>query len=338
MDLKKRNYSRYVLLFLLFCLTLQTGKSQSISAKATVDSSSIQIGDQVNLRIEIDQPANAKFQIPVFTDTITGKIEIVESFPADTLKNDKLLKITHKYLITCFDSGNYVIPSIAIPYALGDAKDTVRTLPVSLAVTNLPVDTVTQVIDIKPPINTPINFAEAWPYIAGFIILCGLLLLIWLLITRKKKTFFFSTPKIKEAPHVIALRELDNLRSQKLWQNNKVKPYYSALTEIIRTYIEKRFEVQALEMTTDEIIESFKALHFIDPESKDLFKKLFKLADLVKFAKAEPMPDENEISLLNAYQFVNNTKITESTESEQSENKDNNNGSETKNENQVQNQ
>jgi hypothetical protein len=217
---------------------------------------------------------------------------------------------------------------------LGDVKDTARTSPISLTVMNLPVDTVTQVIDIKPPLNTPINFAEAWPYIAGLIILAGFLLLIWILITRKKKTYLFSGPKIQEPAHVTALRNLDNLRSQKLWQNNKIKQYHVALTEIIRTYIEQRFEIQALEMTTDEIITSFKPIPYVDTESKDLLQKLFTLADLVKFAKAEPLPDENEISLLNAYQFVNNTKTTEPVQIEN----ENHNSSEIQNDNQVKNQ
>jgi hypothetical protein len=334
MDLRNKLYFGLALIFILFCLNIHTGKSQGLTVKATIDSTSIQIGDQIKFRIDIDQPENAKLQVPIFTDSIGGKIEIVEKYPTDTVKQDKLLKIKYEYLVTCFDSGAFTIPSIAIPYTLGNVRDTVRTSPISLTVMNLPVDTVTQVIDIKPPLNTPINFAEAWPYIAGLIILAGFLFLIWILITRKKKTFLFSSPKIQEPPHVIALRNLDNLRSQKLWQNNKVKQYHVALTEIIRTYIEQRFEILALEMTTDEIIASFKPILYVDPESKELLKKLFTLADLVKFAKAEPLPDENEISLLNAYQFVNNTKTTEPVQIEN----ENQNSSEIQNDNQVKNQ
>jgi hypothetical protein len=176
---------------------------------------------------------------------------------------------------------------------------------------NLPVDTTTQVLDIKPPMKAPINFKEALPYIFGFWILALIAVLIWMLISRHKKKGFFFESKPQDPPHIIALRELDSLRTQKLWQSNRVKEYYVNLTEIVRKYIEKRFDIMALEMTTDEIVDAFKYNNFVDPESKNLIKDLFTLADLVKFAKAQPLPDENEVSLLNAYQFVNNTKISE---------------------------
>jgi hypothetical protein len=287
--------------------------AQGVNITTSLDSTSIEIGDQIKFKIDIEQPANAVVKLPDFKDnTIDSAILIIGAKPADTLRQNDILKIKYEFLVTCFDSGDYEIPVLDVPYTIGSLADTFHTIPVMLKVMNIPVDTVTQVIDIKPPLKTPINFAEAWPYTAILVLLAGIIIGIWFLFNRKKKSGILSVGKRMEPPHIIALRELDNLRAQKLWQNNKVKNYYVELTEIIRKYIEYRFKVAALEMTSDEITEEFKHLLSVDQESKELLNKLFVLADLVKFAKAEPLPNENEISLLNAYQFVNNTKITDS--------------------------
>jgi hypothetical protein len=310
MKVHKKNTISFLLL-MLFALCVQWGNAQDIKVKVFIDSSSIKIGDQIKLHYELEQPENAKFQMPVFPDNIAGVVEILKVIPPDTIRENKLLKIRHDFLITCFDSGSYHIPSIAIPYSIGNKKDTLRTDSLSLAVMNLPTDTITQVLDIKPPMKAPINFAEAWPYLLGFLVFALLMAALWFYLTKRKKGGLFFAPKKQEPPHIIALRELDSLRTQKLWQNNKIKQYYVDLSDIIRKYLQHRYEIQALEMTSDEIIDSFKYNNLIDLESKDLLKNLFTLSDLVKFAKAQPLPDENEVSLLNAYQFVNNTKVAE---------------------------
>jgi hypothetical protein len=298
-----------ILHLLLFTLFVQWSYAQEIKVKASIDSSTIKIGDQIKLHIESEQPENAKLQMPAFSEKIDSLIEVLQVFPPDTIRENKLLKIKHNYLITCFDSGVFQIPSLAISYTVGNKHDTLRTEALTLTVLNIPVDTITQVRNIKPPLKTPINFAEAWPYLLGFVVFALLMVALWFYLNKRKKGGMFFSTKIQEPAHIIALRELDSLRTQKLWQNNKVKEYYVDLTEIIRKYIEYRFEIQALEMTSDEILDSFKYNNLLDVDSKNLIKNLFTLADLVKFAKAQPLPDENEVSLLNAYQFVNNTKI-----------------------------
>jgi hypothetical protein len=137
---------------------------------------------------------------------------------------------------------------------------------------------------------------------------------IYAYVRRRNNKPIFRSPKPADPPHVVALRELDKLRSEKLWQNNRTKDYYIRLSDIIRTYIEGRFGVTAMEMTSDEIIEGMRFSGFEDNNLINRLRNLFTLSDLVKFAKAQPLPDENETAMLDAYLFVNNTKIDEKLE------------------------
>ena len=296
--------------FLLLLSLLPTvSTAQSIKIKALFDSSAIVIGDQIKFRIEIDQPKNAKVQLPVLADTLVGKIEILKVFPADTSKKDENLHIRQEYLITSFDSGYYQVAPLSFPFEMGQLRDTLKSASVFLKVYSMPLDTSKDVRDIKPPLKAPFSLMEIWQYllIAFGLILIGIA--IWYFIKKNKKEPFLTTKKTIEPPHIIAIRELDKLRAEKLWQSNKVKEYYTRLTEIIRVYIEKQFGIYALEMTSDEIVEALKRVHFEDEKSIGLLRTMFYSADLVKFAKAEPLPDENEINLLNTYQFVNNTLV-----------------------------
>lgn len=298
------------LLFVL-ALTLLASPafSQDLKVNAKFDSTQILIGDQIKFRISIDQPQGAVVKVPAFTDKIADKIEVLKVFVPDTVKQDSRLKISYEYLITSFDSGEYALPPIKMAYSIGANNDTLLVTPSELTVLPVVTDTITQVKDIKPPLNTPLNFAELWPYVAGFVLLVAI---IWLVVyfIRKQKNGDASVQinKRNDPPHVIALQELDKLRSEKLWQNNMVKQYYVRLSETVRVYIQSRFDIEALEMTSDEIITSLHGIIVDEPDAVDTLKSLFTLSDLVKFAKANPLPNENEVSMLNAYQFINNTK------------------------------
>ncbi len=283
-------------------------KSQTITIKAAFDTSSILIGDQVRLRLEFDLPKTAKLQLPVYKDTITGKIQVIKSFPADSVKKGEILHIRKDYLVTSFDSGIHVIPSISVPFVSGNIKDTLHSDILQLMVKSLPVDTTKDFRDIKHPLKAPLTFGELWPYFLTALGIIIIIFLVWYYISGRKKNRLFFPGKKSEPPHIYALKALDNLRAEKLWQNGREKLYYTKLTEIIRLYIEQRYGIYALEMTSDEIIIALNNIIVEEKDSIELLRNMFSTADLVKFAKVKPLPDENEIGLLNAYQFVNNTK------------------------------
>jgi len=118
--------------------------------------------------------------------------------------------------------------------------------------------------------------------------------------------------KPKEAPHVIALRELDRIKNEKIWQKDKTKQYYSEVTDVLRNYIEDRFEIRAMEQTTDEIMDSFKYRRdLLSEKSFTNLGQILSIADLVKFAKYKTLPDDDNLTLVNSYFFVNDTKKEE---------------------------
>ena len=127
------------------------------------------------------------------------------------------------------------------------------------------------------------------------------------MLKRKKKE---PVPQIiipKIPPHVTALEQLHKLKDEKLWQGGKLKEYHSALSDIIRQYIEHRFYINAMEQVSDEIMYSFRTVDLND-ELKGKLRQILFLADMVKFAKEQPLPNENETSWNNAYEFVMATK------------------------------
>lgn len=284
--------------------------AQKFKLNATIDTTSILIGDQLTFSIELEQPKDVKVVFPQLKDTISSKIEIVESEPTDTSKRANSWIIRKKYLITSFDSGYHKIPSYKFAFQINNTSDTISSQELFLTVNTVPVDTAKEIIDIKPVMRTPFSFKEIkHELIIGSLILLIIAISIWLFIRYKKNQPLFVPRKIQEPPHIIALKELDKLRSEKLWQNNQVKLYYTRLTDILRQYITGRFNVNAMEMTTDEILSSLEDELNRDIELKTSFTRLLVTADMVKFAKEVPLPEDNDLSLLSAYSFVNRTKI-----------------------------
>ncbi|MCH7658079.1 MAG: hypothetical protein IIB05_07145 [Bacteroidetes bacterium] len=310
------------ILFLMFPLsgilfTLSGGSlyAQDVEVEARIDSISILIGDQTDLWLKINQPDSFNITFPEFAGTIAGSIEIINQTPSDTLHlENRRLEITRKYKITCFDSGYHHIPPFSFQYKKDSFTANWSTQPLFLHVSRVdiaPSDSSEVIFDIKLPAKAPITLAEILPWIMG-VVLIGIVvfLVVYYLRKRKKQEPLFKIKKPEEPPHVIALRELDRLKADKLWQKGKIKSYYSELTGIIRKYIEKRYQVSAMEQTSNEIIEALLNTGFNNNKQLEQLKIFLFSADMVKFAKAKPLPDENETALLNAYIFVNETKQT----------------------------
>ena len=317
---------RFFLVIITFLLLLnKAGFAQTSVAKATLDTNSILIGDQINLNIEFTSSQNNVVIWPLFNDTITNEIEIIEKSEIDTIIAEQQNLITLKQIlkITSFDSGYYEIPPVKFIYR--EKNDTtiynVFTAPLFLNVLTMPVDTTKAIMPIKGPISAPYTLREAvpWILIGVGVLLIGLFLFYYFRKRKKKEPLFKLKPKPKIPPHVIALNALEKLKINKLWQSGKIKEYHTEITDIIRVYIHDRFGVDAMEMTTDEILESFnKRSGEVDDKLKNKLKQILILADLVKFAKEKPLPLENDKSLNNSIDFVKETilKIENNTNNE----------------------
>lgn len=318
---------RRIILVALFLVQLSffvDAQQPTHSFKSEISADSILIGDQVELSIKATVPENYEVEFPSFADTLITGIEVLGQPSIDTLPNKTgEIKYTYNLKLTSFDEGFYRIPKFKIPFTDGTSKDTAETSPIWFLVNTIPPDsTVATIYDIKGPIEEPLTFAEVAPWVGGGLLAVALIaLLVLYLIKRKKGEPLFFPAKPAEPPHVVALRELNKMKEQKLWNTDKHKHFHSVLTQIIRDYIEGRYGVPAMEQTTDETIQDLKNYGEIDSRLLDDLQENLSLADLVKFAKFTPEVSENETSLKFGFRFVNDTKMedNEDEEAEQDE-------------------
>jgi len=303
---------KYSFSFSLFFFSLLIVNGQEIKLRTALERDSIWLGDQIKLLIVVDQAKGLNIEFPQLPDSI-HKIEILQKSKIDTSKLDGTrLQLKQTYLITCFDSGAHYIPPFYFKIKNGDRKDSLRSNDLTLIVKFPPVDLKRGPADIKRPFSAPVTLKEIAPWLLGIILICAIVFLIIYAISRinKNKPLFQRPPKPKLPPHIIALQELDKLKTEQLWQHEKVKDYYTRLTDIIRNYIEERFMMAAMEQTTFEILAGFRSNEsLINNKSFNELKEILELADFVKFAKLTPLPDENHNMLSNAYLFVNGTKV-----------------------------
>lgn len=288
---------------------------------------------------EIQEQAKAKLKMSTYEEYDEDVFELIEDYPLDTLKNEgRRLTLRKRYLLAVMETGNIPIrPTILYFDKNREQPDTLisnDTLVLSVArymeldttlflkadptsQQGISVDTeransMLKDEGIYTQKHLPFIFAEIRDYaIYGLIALIILSLVVWYIVWYVRNKWQGRGREVKPAPklppHVIAIKALNELRNRKLWQNGKHKLYYSTLTEILRLYIEGRWAVGALEMTSHEIL---KALNNVDIKSdsrSNLMEILF-TADMVKFAKALPEAEENEQLFTYAYYFVENTK------------------------------
>lgn len=307
-------------LFLALALLLAWGAAAAQEVpkvSAHVEPDSILIGDRFDLVIDVEKDLVQVVEFPEFEDR-EGKIEIVESLPVDTLERDgRQLKLRKRYRLAAFDEGRYNLGTASVLYADKNIIDTLTTRDsLYLEVTTFQIDSTSQSIyDLKGQRTLPFRLAEIrtyllWGAVALLLLAAGLYALVRWLRSRGKRLGDLFKPAPPLPPHVAAIRALEALHNQKLWQNNRHKQYYSGLTDILRTYIAARWGIGAMEMTSDEIIAAMRPVELPDKARMDL-TAILRDGDLVKFAKATPPAEENEADYLKAYYFVEETKLAE---------------------------
>jgi hypothetical protein len=307
---------KLIISIFLFISIISSSFGQEVNIKSSFDSSRIYVGDQIKFTITIDKPSNLGLSLPIFKDTLCKNIEIISGPRVDSsaIQNGRI-KIIEKYLITSFDSGRYQVkPFFAEAKNEGGMKrfysdySILEVMRVKIA----PADTASKIFDIIRPYNAPLTFAEVLPWIL-IITLVGIIawLAVRFLWKLKKSDSGAETYIPPEPAHVIAFRELEKLKNEELWQKGEVKKYYTTLTEILRRYLENRFRVFSLELTTAETLESLIKTGFKKNGSYNDLKAVLTGADLVKFAKHNPVASENESHFQNSWNFVISTKENE---------------------------
>lgn len=295
----------------LLILTLALVSTRVFAQTINADSTKFAIGSKVNLTIQV--PYNHKDQIiwPALKDTITKSVEILSKSKVDTItlngSNNKALQ--QIISITSFDTGFIVVPPLAFTITKNGGQAVLyKTDPLTLEVYKIKVNPAADIKEIKPILNAPLTFRELIPWIVGAIVLA---LIIYALLKylkyRKRPKLEIPQVKIKIPVWEIALQKLEALKLEQLWQKGDIKEYYTRITDILREYFEMRFNVNAAEMTSSEIIEAVSP-HIPEKDAMAPLKNLLFLSDMAKFAKGQPGNYENEQSIIYAVEIVNNTK------------------------------
>lgn len=288
--------------------------AQQAQVNVSADTNAILIGERVTLDLNYQFPENQIGLFPVFKDTITGYLEIVKQSPIDTVINSEngLRILSQQLTITSFDTGYHIIPPL--PFGLMQKGDTtydiLQSEPLLLNVFTVEVDTTKDIKPITLPMGEPYTLSEILPYITIVLAVGILIFAIFYFYQRKKKNKPLFVKKEKPAlpPHEEAINNLEELRLKKLWQNDRLKEYHSELTDIIRYYIERRFNFQALEMVSSEIVDRLEGEAQVNDQVRTKLQATLELADLVKFAKSGATAIENDTSWNNCIDFVNETK------------------------------
>jgi hypothetical protein len=284
--------------FFLFLLLSSTVLAQEVRLTAKTEADTFRLGSWIDVHVEGRFDAPVDTIAPVVKDSV-GLLEVVtvERHAAES-----------KWLIrlTTTDSGKIFLPPIEFDYKVkGDtSKHKAYTNSLLLNITGVAIDPKGEIKDIKPPLSAPWLFEDILPYLVALIVLGALAGGVYYYWRKKKqKQDLLAHIKVIIPPHREALTALRALEEKKLWQQGMVKQYYSEATEIIRHFFERRWNIIALELTTDEILVQMKHI----PDALNVWKEMesfFITADLVKFAKYEPSPAEHENEMRSAYEIV----------------------------------
>ena len=309
------------ILFMLLFISSNTFAQKTL-IDVSIDSASILIGEQTAIHLSITTDQKHPVLIAIPSDTLMQGVEVVSMSKRDTSKIENNRQVIKQdILVTSFDSALYLLP----PFKVIDGADTVLSKQVALKVSTVPVDVghPEKYYDIKDIWKPPFVWADYYPIIFGILLALFLIcaaVYIYKRIRSKKSLLPFK----KEAPKLpadeLALKELDEIRQKKLWQQGRNKEYYTQITETLRRYMIDRFGLSAMEMTSAEILDELSHNEEAKPVYESL-KQILEISDFVKFAKMNPLPDENDLSMTHAYTFVNETKAKVPEESEENEEK-----------------
>jgi hypothetical protein len=265
---------------------------------ATMDTNAILIGEQINFTIS-NSIANTNVW-PTYDEFLVEGIEIIKQGKLDTSNSI----ISQNFIITAWDTGSYYIPSILF-------SESSKTEGLLLNVQTIALEEGAELKDIKQPMQAPIGWSDIWPWLLAIITIALIVYLLKKYVFNKKEEVITAKPKAIIPADITALKQLNTLEKDQLWQAGKIKEYHTELSEIIRRYTENRFDFIALELATDEIISELKSK--VNNEQLASITILLQRADLAKFAKSKPDTNENEQSMQLAKHFVGQTKQKEIT-------------------------
>lgn len=298
---------RILLLFSLVC-TVATMMAQ-VAVEARIDSIQMLIGQQVHVTVTATTPANAKVEFPTYKsrEQLVQGVEVLTISEEQKEDIDKGQKWSCIYTLTSFDGNLYYLP----PFKVKVNGKFYQSKSLALKVMEVEVDTtkMNQFFGPKDVQDNPFQWSD-WSLVFWLSVLLLFLLAAasYLYVRlRDNKPLIKSFKLVKRLlPHQKAMKEIEQIKADKMVSSENQKEYYTKLTETLRRYIEERYKFSAMEMTSSEIIE--RLTQDGDQKSLDELRQLFTTADLVKFAKYSTLINENDMNLVNAIDFINQTK------------------------------
>lgn len=294
-----RSHTIYIYFFVLAILfsTKKVFAQESIRVNSSIDRNSILIGERIRLVYEADIPET--LPIRFFAIDTIEHFEFIEKGKIDTINTSTGTRLRQEFVITSFDSGQWVIPSYVL-----DMQNQVFTDSFVVNVGFTPYDTslgyhgIKEIIEAKPAEEAN---KKNWFYLAAI----GTLILIALIyiLTRKKKPETITV--IPVDPFTEAMKQLDILKTR---DGLTPKDYYTRLTDVFRNYLARKKNISSMQKTTDELVMQIRDLKMETGQFNQLAQAL-RLCDFVKFAKYQPAPEDDRLvydSIRNSIQSIEN--------------------------------
>ena len=296
------------IIFISSLFSLHSFAQGDASVIVHTDAKQIIVGDQTRVFIEAKiNPSSCRLEWAAIPDTFND-LEVVEKGKIDTVKDGGFVTYRQRLLLTGFDSGVFMVPGFVFPVIPNSGNPyTIQTDSFQLFVQTVSVDTTKAFKGIKGIINVKSSWRDYIWYIAGGSLLLLVVIFLIIYLATRKKTVAPMPQKPSESLQEKTLRQLTELDMRQLWQKNQVKEYYVELTDIVRNYVEMRFQTPALELTTDELLYKVQIHRELQPHYA-LLSSILHTADLAKFAKAQPLPQEHMDAMEKAKQFVETSK------------------------------
>ena len=299
-------------LMVLFTIhySLFTSMAQ-VSVEASVDRIEMLVGQQAHVTLKAVVKENSKVEFPQFkaSEFVTPGVEVLTGQPLDDKELDNgCVEKTMVYTLTSFDDTLYYLPPLTVKV---DGKP-YQSKSLALKVLTIEVDTthVEQFFGPKDVQDNPFLWSDwSLSFWLSVLLLILLALVYYLYIRMRDNKPIITHIRIvkKLLPHQKAMKEIEQIKADKMVSSENPKEYYTKLTDTLRRYIEERYGFNAMEMTSSEIIEKLTASQ--DQKALAELRQLFTTADLVKFAKYSTLINENDMNLVNAIEFINQTKL-----------------------------
>ena len=281
------------------------------SVEASIDNIEMLIGEQAHVTLKAVAKENAKVEFPQFQPTqyVTPGVEVLACQPQEDKQTDEgFVERSMVYTLTSFDDTLYYIPPLTVKI---DGKP-YESKSLALKVLTMEVDTAhaDKFFPPKGVQENPFQWSEWSPIFWLSVVLLIILAITYYIYIRLRdnKPIITHIRIVKKLlPHQKAMKEIEQIKADKMVTAENSKEYYTKLTDTLRKYIEERYGFSAMEMTSSEIIEKLMATQ--DQKALDELRELFTTADLVKFAKYSTLINENDKNLVSAIDFINQTKL-----------------------------